>query len=490
VNDTAIIDQLIHQLSVLIYRAVVAVQQQQQTELLIEQYQSLDWGNLQYRAELIRAASVELVKGVQRSPSPYGLMRRFEQVLKAIFVARFFKLNAFKTLVKQAEQIVLSQPMQLERALEPQPNGRYITAANAIAILLLDAENLKLSAAEEKFLQDRCNYFIQIKIAFANWRTMGKHDLDLQARGYQMIHVPTSKNSADMKMTAIGSSIFVHYPNAKAVLVCSSDQDFTHLNTTLQTHGLKVYSVRKQGEVLVIHHAADDEKAELHTPKVVQKIPSIAQVLIWVQKIIQEEQDATGNPWIKLSRLSVIFSADYGMALSSIMKVQAGKRARDIFLDHPQIFGVHQSPGRSEIYVCLLVPASEEQAELASAQGSAQKTLPPFEPARFKCTIASTTELEEILVGILKELAVQSGNKPISITELQTRFQIQQGQPLNQVFEYLNIRLRYITFLESCSAFKLEKMEKGWLVSLADPSAMDTDSTAVDPAFRPSPSSD
>ncbi|HEY9641709.1 MAG TPA: hypothetical protein V6C57_14575, partial [Coleofasciculaceae cyanobacterium] len=209
-NDTAIIHQLSHQLSVLIYKAIIAVQQQQ-ADFLIERYRSLDWSHTQQRAELIRTVSIELTQGAERSPSQALLMQRFEQVLKAVFIPDFFKLNAFKTLVGQAEQIVLSQPVQLEQSLsaEAQTPEDDAEAPGAIAILLLDAENIKLSAEEEQFLQNSCNYSIQIKIAFANWRNMGKYDLDFHARGYQLIHVPAGKNSADMKMTAIGSSIFV-----------------------------------------------------------------------------------------------------------------------------------------------------------------------------------------------------------------------------------------------------------------------------------------
>jgi hypothetical protein len=114
VNDKAIIHQISHQIShqmsVLIYKAVIAVQQQQ-AELLIEKYRSIEWSNSQRKSELIKTVSTELI-GAERLPSQDVLIQRFEQVLKAIFIPDFFKLNAFRTLVKQAEQIVLSQPLR------------------------------------------------------------------------------------------------------------------------------------------------------------------------------------------------------------------------------------------------------------------------------------------------------------------------------------------------------------------------------------------
>ncbi|HEY9642683.1 MAG TPA: hypothetical protein V6C57_19505, partial [Coleofasciculaceae cyanobacterium] len=134
-------------------------------------------------------------------------------------------------------------------------------------------------------------------------------------------------------------------------------------------------------------------------------------------------------------------------------------------LDYPQIFVVHQSAERGEIYVCLFAaPPPEMQVETSATQ----PTL-PCEPVQPQSQIASRADLEAALVTLLRDLAVQSNNKPIPIAELQTRFQKQQGQPIKQVFQRLNIGLRYITFLESCRAFKLEKMEKGWLISLANP---------------------
>jgi NYN domain len=90
-----------------------------------------------------------------------------------------------------------------------------------------------------------CKSTLQIKIAFANWRAIGKQrDGELNDRGYQMIHVPAGKNSADLKMTALGSSLFVAYPNVKEVFVCSSDSDLAHLCNTLRLHGLTAYAVR------------------------------------------------------------------------------------------------------------------------------------------------------------------------------------------------------------------------------------------------------
>jgi hypothetical protein len=141
-------------------------------------------------------------------------------------------------------RIVPASPSQVD----PIPSPKA-----AIAILLLDLENIRLDANEEKFLQTCCQHPLQIKIAFANWRSINKTlDAELNDRGYQMIHVPTGKNSADMKMTALGASLFVAYPGVKEVFVCSSDSDLAHLCNTLRLHGLTAYAVRRGSSSLQV----------------------------------------------------------------------------------------------------------------------------------------------------------------------------------------------------------------------------------------------
>jgi len=96
-------------------------------------------------------------------------------------------------------------------------------SAPGISILLLDAENLKLDINTETFLARLCKYppsqdcFCQLENP-----SIGKQDAELY-RGYQLVHVPGGKDSADAKMIALGSSILRQYQTVKEVFVCSSD---------------------------------------------------------------------------------------------------------------------------------------------------------------------------------------------------------------------------------------------------------------------------
>jgi hypothetical protein len=129
---------------------------------------------------------------------------------------------------------------------------------------------------------------------------------------------------------------------------------------------------------------------------------------------------------------------------------------------------VHQADDKSEIYVCLFTTPLEAQGKtgLTSTPGSAPAST-SSEVTQTQPAIVSKTHLEQELLLILKGLAAKSGNKSVPIVELHKHFQQRQGQPIKQVLQRLNIKLRYVTFLESCSAFKLEKNEKNWLISLA-----------------------
>ena len=449
-EDTTVIQQMSHQMSLLIHKAIVFVQQQQM-DLLVEKYRSLDWSQPQRQSDFVQAASTQIIKGLEGSPSSSA--QRIEKILRAVFVPEFFKLNIYRSVMEKIEQIKASffTPIA-DKPIHDRPQEK------AIAILLLDAENIKLSVEEERFLQNSSDYSIPIKIAFANWRMMGKYDTAFHGRGYQLIHVPLGKNSADMKMTAIGSSIFVHYPHAKAVFICSSDQDLSHLKNALQAHGLTVFSVRKRAQMLIVRNSTTG-KTETYSLEAIREVPTIAQTLTWLKEIIQAEQDATGIPWVKLSRISSLFSTAHGMTLSDVTRIQSGKRVKDIFLENPQLFRVHQFAERGELHICLFIPPQPGTIPVASLQ--------PVEEPKVYEIITSAEHLEEALLSILEDLIAQSKKEAVSISEVHTYFQVDYGQTIKQVLQTLNIKQRYITFLAACNAFNLTQTEKGWLISPA-----------------------
>lgn len=341
--------------------------------------------------------------------------------------------------------------MSILRVIQPSsPQNEWNTAQSqrqAIAILLLDLENIKLDPGEEKFLQTCCKYPLQIKIAFANWRAIGsQQDIELNDRGYQMIHVPAGKNSADMKMTAIGSSLFVPYPNVKEVLVCSSDADLIHLCNTLQIHGLAVQAVRKHADILTVLNLATGQFVRYPQPSVPLLIPSMDECLRSIKALIQSEQN-TQKPWVKLSELSKKFQEVHGFTLSHLMRhYEPGKKARNLFSDRPTEFVMHQPEEKGEIYICLF--ASDPQ------------------PTAIPSEIKSRQSLEKALMNALKTLLPESELQPVKITEFLSQFQKQQSQPISYFLKALAINHKPVAFLMTCSAFKLELLDKVWQIEL------------------------
>ncbi|MUG93685.1 hypothetical protein F7734_15160 [Scytonema sp. UIC 10036] len=131
-----------------------------------------------------------------------------------------------------------------------------------IAILLLDAENLQLTADMEAFLQSRCSYQITYKIAFANWRVLGNADQLLYERGYDLIQVPGAKDAADGKMIAFGCQLREFYRKAKAVFVCSSDTVMVSLCNCLLQQELEVYRVvRQDTQIKISKYPGDNHVA-------------------------------------------------------------------------------------------------------------------------------------------------------------------------------------------------------------------------------------
>ncbi|MBD2123282.1 NYN domain-containing protein [Trichocoleus sp. FACHB-262] len=334
----------------------------------------------------------------------------------------------------------------------------------AIAILLLDAENLQIDVKTEQFLAQNCAYPIQIKIAFANWRNMGKQDVELHKRGYELIHVPAGKDSADVKMATVGSSIFVHYPTAKEVLVCSSDRVMTHLCTTLKTHGLTVYLVHKQEKLIQVWNPRTG-KTEIFNPEKSVEIHSLNDCIGHLKRIMQDEQQNTGNQWVELVKVSKKFQQENGFTISQVTsKHLPGKKARELFSSHPEHFVIHQLPNQTGLYVALF--QSEELGRGKQESLNSREVETTHQQTTFK--VSSSSDLEKALLNLFHEMAAQSKQPSIPLTLLGDGFRKQHGQAVNTVLkEKLKLTGNLTKFLQNSDAFKLELSDKGWQVAIA-----------------------
>jgi len=460
-TDTAIIDQICDR----VYQIVLAIQQQH-PELLKQKYRTTPWHTPHNQSVLITKLKARLTQAEDEETKLINL-RRFLEIL---LLPSYFTQPSFGELTQTLQSLIPQNSPSVSLEVVSSDSSESVSSpasvtndSPGIAILLLDAENLQLDIETEKFLAKLCTYPIQIKVAFANWRSLGKQDADFHSRGYELIHVPLGKDSADVKMATVGSSIFIHYPNAREILVCSSDGVMTHLYNTLQTHGFTVYLVRKQGDTITVLNS-DTHQTQTYSPNPRPKIFGLEEFINQIKAIIQLEQTCTGNSWVKLSQISTLFYSHYQTTMSHLVSFHCpGKTVQDFFRDYPKEFVLHDLLEQSELYVTLfemnpsgVMSNPSDSTESANLESS------------LKTTIRSQVELEQELATIVKRLMAASGQTSVPISDVGSEFCKQHKQGVTQVLKGLNMKAKFITFLKSCHLFELKQTGKNYQITLCN----------------------
>jgi hypothetical protein len=291
---------------------------------------------------------------------------------------------------------------------------------------------------------------------------MGKKDAEFHQRGYQLIHVPPGKDSADLKMATVGASIFVHYPTAKEVFVCSSDRALTHLSNTLQAHGLTVYQVRKQIDKIVVLNSRTGE-IETHSLPGSPELPPLEKLPFQLKELIKTEQERTSNQWVKLSRIAAIFRETYGFALNQIaIHHLLGNKTKDIFLKYPGEFVLHKPAPTSHTYVTLFEVKLLPNPPIINKEIVSEST----EYSAVVSDINSLEDLEAALVNIVSYLTGNSREKYVFLSNVGSEFHRLYAKQITQIIKEFNLGRKFPKFLESCNSLQLKKSEKGWLVGL------------------------
>ena len=438
--------------------------QEQHPEWIAEKYRKTAWGKPDFQSILI----AKLTKSFKVASDTDSLLLIAQKYLQILLVPEFVNSPQFSKLLAKIQQLALSQtaPPPSQNSVSPKALTPTANQTNSltvgIAILLLDVENLQLNIETEKFLDGICHYPIQIKVAFANWRSMGKKDAEFHQRGYQLIHVPPGKDSADLKMATVGASIFVHYPTAKEIFVCSSDRALTHLSNTLQAHGLTVFQVRKQIDKIIVLNSKTGQ-VETHSLVTVPEITPVEKLIIQLKELIKKEQQRTSAQWLKLSTLSALFRDNYGLPLNQIVAEQMiGSKTRDIFLKYPTEFVLHKPSENSQTYVTLFEVKLSPQPPILSKE--ILKTTPEAPPTL--TDINSLEDLEKALVKIVSDLTGNSPDNYVFLSNVGSEFHKQYGKQITQIIKEFNLGRKFPKFLQSCTSLQLKKAEKGWQVSI------------------------
>lgn len=437
-------------ISELIYQTLVSIQKQH-PHWLAQNYRETAWASSQSRAALTE----KLIKGLGQIKDSEELLPKVKKYLQILLVPEFVNSSEYKGLIVEINHLI-SPPVTDANIIS---SLLYETSKNGIeppvlgiAVLLLDVENLQINLETEKFLEQVCIYPIQIKVAFANWRSMGKKDLEFHQRGYQLIHVPAGKDSADLKMATLGASIFVHYPTAKEVLVCSSDRAMTHLGNTLQSHGLTVYQVRKyQNQIIFLNSQTGDIKTHPLSSKV--EMPSVEEFIVQLQELIKGEINRTGIQWVEVSLISDLYQESYNLSISQVVSFHfPGSSDTSIFINNPANFVLHQPGEGSLIYVTIFdLENSENPKEyLTELTGNISE-------------IDALEKIEPVLVEIIKKLTNHAPNSYILLSNLATEFNKIYGKPLTKIIKQFHSVSKLSKFLPLCSSLQMIKGQKGEL---------------------------
>ncbi|MBD0342919.1 MAG: NYN domain-containing protein, partial [Microcoleus sp. Co-bin12] len=214
----------------------------------------------------------------------------------------FFEPPGRHSLSRKCTKTLLSEAIPKEIA------PATTTESGGIAILLLDAENLKLKVNTEQFLAGLCDYPLQVKIAFANWKnpSTAKLDAELYDRGYELIHVPGGANSADGKMIAFGAAILYRYRDVRQVFVCSSDGLLNHLCNQLQNQGLTVFRVRRQNSVLSVENPLTGDTHH-YSCEMEMEIPSFEELANQVAELLKAEYKSIDERIARFSSVAELF---------------------------------------------------------------------------------------------------------------------------------------------------------------------------------------
>ncbi|QHG17977.1 NYN domain-containing protein [Nostoc sp. ATCC 53789] len=299
-----------------------------------------------------------------------------------------------------------------------------------ISLLLLDAENLKLDINSELFLASICKSPLQVKIAFANWKNpnIGKQDIELYNRGYQLVHVPEGKNSADAKMIAFGASILRSYPTLKEILVCSSDGILNHLCNELQNQGLIVYWVRRQGRNLHVENRNTGKLTD-YSLAVATEVPSFEKVLDTIQDLIKTEQESINA------------------RLNSLVDVATSFQERcEINIQHN-----------------LKQPENEKITPVVNK--SLTESIQEKEKQEDFTTIANGEILDKLLFKIIQDIHINSPTTKLSVPKLCSELQKITGESPNSIIKKLKLGSSFVKYLESSPTFTLKASGKEYEVT-------------------------
>lgn len=320
--------------------------------------------------------------------------------------------------------------------------------SKSLAILLLDAENIDLSQDAENWLAKFCEHPLTLKFAFGNWKQLGDRDKQLHQRGYHLIHVSAGKNHADSKMTIVGSSIWVHLPRIKEVIVCSNDSDLETLRNTLHFQGLNVRLLQRHQQTLTLTHSQTSKVLvyQLSTPV---KMPTLQEGTLFCRQYLAAMPDQK----ISLSQLSSEFSKQLGFSISAFVKHHNLSKTPKAFFEQSEEFRLLTQKGDPQLYVENFIQESI-QSVASGLVPNAQKEF-------------TAKALRLVIVGIVKRLLKEQEEQALDVGKVAITFRQQYGKSMKSVLKELGLGQSVPKFLQTCEKITVKKHNTKWVVALA-----------------------
>jgi hypothetical protein len=280
---------------------------------------------------------------------------------------------------------------------------------------------------------------------------MGKQDAELFERGYQLIHVPGGQNSADAQMITVGVSISHHYPNAKEVLVCSSDWLLTNLCNSLQSQGLTVHRVRRQDNTLSIENRNTGDNHH-YSLTIGTEIPSYEKFVQKIEELIHAEQVAMDERMAQLSTIAILFQERRNLTQK-----------------------INRSNGlpRVEEEQGSISPNLEDESipSVSGLKAVESKALPETIVSDLT-TINSIEALEKVLIAMIETRLVEAELNCIPVTNLKQEFQAKYKEMADVIVKKFQPNSSLIKLLRSRpTVFKLTLEGKEHQVAIAQPQA-------------------
>ncbi|MBE9158248.1 NYN domain-containing protein [Nodosilinea sp. LEGE 06152] len=454
----------------LLHRAITAAQIQQ-PQLLTEPCRKwLSGTSAEAQSHKINAL-------LSKQPDAATVIKAVEQVLAQVFVPAFRGSKPYSKLLQRVQTLAAGPAEAADAPVQAPhpPSTRQADQDVALdpagtGLLLVDAENMNPPEALETLLQTVAQYPLRYRLAFGNWRKLGDRDQELYRRGYQMVHVPSGKNSADIKMSLDAFLISLWNPSLREVFICSTDSDLLHLGHALLNLGIVPYRVSRRGNDFVIRNIATQRSQIVRgtIDATMVKMPSLAQLKRRLKNLILEEQKASPGKPITLGRLGKLFSDRNQVSVGQVLQNYPSYRNLKHFLEAQEGFELCPLPDGFQIEVRLTevrLPAPAENTAVPLVPPPNQGLEQP--PAAVPQPIVDTQTLEQALIKLLWSLSSQQTGGTIPLSVLSVHFAHVHQESLSSVLKRIGEPKGLPKFLAKCRSLRIHKQGADWQVAMA-----------------------